>query len=106
MNRAQAVMKDLIAGGHSITYDWVSQMPTGPTAEKALNEANAVREADILVYLWETNQESARYEAGMAMGLEKKIVVSGNSDAFFFQLPNIHCLESDKDILQKVNELA
>lgn len=106
MDRAEAVMKELVAGGHTITYDWVSQFTSGPTAEKSLAEANAVRESDILVYLWEIDQESARYEAGMAMGLEKKIVVSGKSDAFFFQLPFIYCVENDKSILKKVNELA
>jgi hypothetical protein len=64
-----------------------------------------VCDADMLVYLWAPNQESARYEAGMAMGLKKPVIVSGKSDAFFFQLPNIYCVSSDDEIVQKIKEL-
>ncbi len=105
MNRARLVMDELKTHGHTITYDWVARFDEGPTKEKARDEAYAVETCDILVYLWEPNQESARYEAGMAMGLKKKIVVSGKSDAFFFQLPNVTCVESDKHIIQQVQEM-
>jgi hypothetical protein len=103
--RARKVMDDLTTLGHSITYDWVAEIEGGPTKEKAIAEAEAVRNSDLLVYLWAPNQESARYEAGMAMGLNKPIVVSGNTTAFFFQLNNVHCVESDELIYKKVEEL-
>ena len=105
LERARVVVEALRNEGHKITYDWVALIEGGPTREKAIAEAEAVRTADILVYLWEDDQESARYEAGMAMGLEKPIVVSGKSDAFFFQLPNVHCIESDEQIVKTVEDL-
>lgn len=99
-------MDALIEEGHTITYDWVQTLPEGSTKDIAVREAQAVRGSDVLVYLWEEDQESARYEAGMAMGLGKPIVVSGKDDAFFFQLPNIHVVSSDELIVEKVRELG
>jgi nucleoside 2-deoxyribosyltransferase len=104
--RAQKVMSELVEQGYTIAYDWVAHMSDGPTKEKAIIEAEAVRDADLLVYLWEPVQESARYEAGMAMGLGKPIVVSGKTDAFFFQLENVHPVNSDDDINNMVKDLA
>lgn len=106
MGRARPVMDKLIQDGHEITYDWIINMPGGPTKEKAIAELEAVRSSDLLVYLWESDQESARYEAGMAMGLRLPIVVSGNSAAFFFQIPDVYCVESDTLIPEKVAEIS
>ncbi len=105
MKRARAVMDSLRTLGHQITYDWVASIAEGPKKEIAKIEAQAVRDSDLLVYLWELDQESARYEAGMAMGLEKPIIVSGKSDAFFFQLDNVHCVDSDELIPDKIEAL-
>jgi hypothetical protein len=105
IERAQKVVSELVKAGHSITYDWIATLKEGPTKEVADSEASAVRSADLLVYLWEDDQESARYEAGMAMGLQKPIVVSGGS-AFFFQLDNVHSVNSDGEILAKIKELT
>ncbi len=105
MERAQIAMDDLRNNGHVITYDWIVSIVEGPSKEIAILEAEGVRSSDILVYLWESDQESARYEAGMAMGLQKPIIVSGKSDAFFFQLPDIHCVDNDEEILKKIGEI-
>ena len=67
LKRARNVMDALISSGHKIAYDWVTHIDEGPTKAKAILEAQAVRDSDFLVYLWEPTQESARYEAGMAM---------------------------------------
>ena len=105
LERARRVMDALRKEGYEITYDWVALIDGGPTQDKAIAEWEAVRNSDLLVYLWESDQESARYEAGMAMGLQLPIVVSGNSKAFFFQIPNMYCVDSDETILQKINEI-
>ena len=104
MVRARKVMSALRDTGHEIIYDWVALFNTGPSPEKARAEWEGVRNADILVYLWEPDQESARYEAGMAMGLEKILIVSGKADAFFFQLPHVHVVSSDDEIPKKLKE--
>ena len=103
--RTKIVMNNLIESGHVITYYWVDKFDEGPTRQKAIDEANAVRDSDVLVYLWAEGQESARYEAGMAMGLNKIVIVSGKTDAFFFQLPNVHCVNSDDEITTMINKI-
>lgn len=104
LDRARVVMDVLRKHGHEITYDWVNPYSEENPKEKAREEREGVRDADLLVYLWEPDQESARYEAGMAMGLGKPIVVSGKSDAFFFNLPNIFCVDSDNEIVSAVGK--
>ncbi|MEK7179985.1 MAG: hypothetical protein AAB706_00760 [Patescibacteria group bacterium] len=104
LSRADRVIKNLRKDGHTITYDWVVSINEGPSREKAKAELEGVRKADVFVHLWEHDQESARYEAGMAMGLAKPIIVSGKTDAFFFQLPNVFCVVSDDEIVEAVNK--
>jgi hypothetical protein len=106
ISRAKKVIQELIQAGHTITYDWTIDIedqkdPVG----KALKEREAVRDADVLVYLWKDNQESARFEAGMAMGLRKKIVVSTDHKAWFFTLPEVVQISSDENILSEINKL-
>lgn len=98
-------MDALRAHGHTITYEWTTALAEGPRADIAIAEWEAVRDAELLVYLWESDQESARYEAGMAMGLQIPVVVSGNSDVFFFQLPHVHCVDSDDDIPAVIRQI-
>ncbi len=105
LKRARAVMDDLIARGHIITFDWVSDIKnnTNPLqkVQKIIAEREAVKEADALVLLWAPDQESARYEAGMAMGLHKPIVVSEftKKEKWFTLLPEVVSVDSDKDII-------
>jgi len=94
-------MSALREAGHEITYDWASNYSDGDSVQ-AQKELRGVRDADVLVYLWESDQESARYEAGMAMGLGKKIIVSGSAGSFFFKLPDICCVASDEEIITAI----
>lgn len=102
IERAKRVMYALQEAGHTIIYDWATDYSDENPAEKAAAERGSVRAADVLVYLWEPDQESARYETGMAMGLGKLVVVSGNMDAFFFLLPEVHCVQSDEQIIEAI----
>lgn len=104
LDRARAVMNVLRKHGYEITYDWANLYSEENPKEKAVEEREAVRNADLLVYLWESDQESARYEAGMAMGLGKPIIVSGEHDAFFFNLPNVSCVDSDDKIISAIGK--
>lgn len=103
LERAQSVMDMLKQNGHTITFDWVTGIKDEKDEElpqRALDEREAVQQSDLLVYLWESDQESARYEVGMAMGLNKPIVVSGfKNKLFFLSLPEVTCVENDEDII-------
>ncbi|MBI2004715.1 hypothetical protein HYS79_00960 [Patescibacteria group bacterium] len=106
INRAQLVMRMLREGGHTITFDWLADIQNEKDKiRKAKDERDGVRVADALVYLWESDQESARYEAGMAMGLKKLIVISGGPNSFFFTLENIMQVQSDEEIIDVLKRL-
>ncbi len=104
VKRAQSIMSLLKENGHTITFDWTINIENSSEQdkEKAIIEREAIRNCDALVYLWDENQESARYEAGMAMGLGKKVIVSGNHKSFFFQLPEIVSVETDDRIIENL----
>lgn len=96
--RAQRVMEMLRGDGCAITYDWTVAYSEERETEKALVERQGVRDAHVVVYLWESGQESARYEAGMAMGLGKPLIVVGHQ-SFFFGLPEVTWVASDDQII-------
>ena len=108
LERARSMMDLLLKNGHTITFDWITDIENeiNPT-QKARDERKAVKQADVLVYLWEGDQESARYEAGMAMGLNKPIIVSGfpKKNSFFLSLPEIISVSSDDEILASLKSL-
>lgn len=104
LDRAGTIIKQLKDAGHTITYDWVAKIhDTSDMVKKAYDEKEAIRNCDALVYLWEEVQESARYEAGMAMGLNKVVIVSGKDSAHFFTLPNVIIATSDESILEALD---
>ncbi|MBI2063725.1 MAG: hypothetical protein HYT65_01895 [Candidatus Yanofskybacteria bacterium] len=103
--RARLLMDMLRGRGHEITYDWATSFSAENPNEKAVEELEAVRKADMVIYLWEFDQESARYEAGMAMGLGKPIIVSGGPNSFFFKLPDVYCVERDNQIMEVVSDI-
>lgn len=104
--RAKKVMEELLAAGHIITFDWTTDIEKQTDEDKInkpLKEREAVRECDVLVYLWKANQESARFEAGMAMGLGKKVIAVTGHQAWFFALPEVIQVDSDDQILQAIS---
>ena len=108
VSRAKKVMADLIEAGHTITFDWtldIENQVEEDKPSKALKEREAIRECDILVYLWKSNQESARIEAGMAMGLRKKVVAVTDHQAWFFALPEVIQIASDDQIVDTIYKL-
>lgn len=104
--RAKKVMHELVRVGHIITFDWTLDIENEvQESNKALKEREAVRECDVLVYLWKENQESARFEAGMAMGLRKNIIVVTDHVAWFFELPEVTQITSDDQIIEAIDNL-
>lgn len=106
VSRAKHVMEELIKAGHEITFDWTLDIENEVQEQgKALKEREAVRDCDVLVYLWKENQESARFEAGMAMGLRKSIIAVTDHSAWFFALPEVTQIHSDDLIIEAINKL-
>jgi hypothetical protein len=103
--RAKEVMKMIRGAGYEITFDWAENYNEDNWAEDSLAEREGIKKCDIFVYLWCEDAKSARYEAGMAMGLEKPIIISGGPDSFFYRLPNVTSVEDDSKILDAISSL-
>lgn len=105
IERARRVMNLLREAGYAITFDWLLDIENEINpVQKALDEREGVLQAEVLVYLWEPDQESARYEAGMAMGARKRIIISGNHSSWFFSLPEVTHVLTDEEILQTLSK--
>ena len=104
--RARQVMNLLRNHGHKIVYDWTINFSENDGEKKATAERDAVHQADLVVYLWHYDAESARYEAGMAMGLGKRVIVSGGPDSFFFKLPFVSTVVSDDKIIEEIERIG
>jgi hypothetical protein len=96
--RARRMMDALTVSGVRIAYDWTDEKRGESDPELAAELHAAVCGASVVVYLWEADQESARYEAGMAMGLGIPLVVVGGPVSLFFGLPNVIRVDSDADV--------
>ena len=109
-SRAVSVMKKLREAGHTITYDWATDFDNAEdfdakrTQELASDELTGVKAADCLEYLREEDQESARYEAGMAMGLGIPVLVVADHESLFFHLPAVQQVESDDQITDVIEQ--
>lgn len=107
ISRTEEVIRALVAAGHTIADDWTVHYREDDGAARAAREVQAIRTADLLIYLWEPKGESSCYEAGMAMGLGKPvIVVASGHNSFFFQLPNVYCVGDDKAIAGAIAALG
>lgn len=104
LERAQSVIDSLKENGYIITFDWIKDIENEEDSlQKARDEREAVKIADVLVYLWESDQESARYEAGIAMAFHKPIIVSGyKKKPFFLALPEVISVTTDDKILPEL----
>ena len=107
IERAQKMMNTLRENGHVVIFDWITDITNEKDPlQKAKDEREAVKQSEVLVYLYESDQESARYEVGMAMGLHKPIIVSNpRKNAFFLSLPEIISVENDTKILSALNKI-
>ena len=106
LDRANRVAKILEDSGYSIPCNWYYNYKDDETNFSPEDEVQAVRSADVLVYLWESDQESARYDVGMAIALGKPVVVVHDTPKWFLQLSNIHAVSRDEDIIKALSEVG
>lgn len=101
--RAKAAIQTIERRGGAVALDWTDGPFDQPyrerpdwVAQTAALLASAIARADVFVLLWQPgNMESARWEAGMAVGMGKPVFVSGDVDLFYAYLPNVRVLPSD-----------
>jgi hypothetical protein len=109
--RGKEVICELRRRGASVTCDWTDGPFDIPyrdrpdwTAAKAWAIADAIRECDVFVLLWEPGEmESARWEAGFATALKKRVIVAGDVDLFYGYLPNVQVVASDNDAIAEAS---
>lgn len=97
--RASRVGEELQCAGCIIPCNWYDNYTDDETNFSPADEVAAIRAADALIYLWEADQESARYEAGMAIALGKPIIVVYKAPSWFLRLPQVRAVASDDEIM-------
>lgn len=102
-NRAAGLLEQ---SGHTIPCNWYHNYKDDQSNFSPSDELAAIREADALIYLWESDQESARYEAGAALGLGKPIIIVHKSPTWFMALPNVYQVDSDEEIVNMLSNLT
>ncbi len=90
--RAREVMRQMVAEGHEITFDWTHSEQFSP--EQAACDMRGVKDADALVFVAEKDLpfKGAYVEMGMALAWGKPIYLIGTGiDACIFTvLPNVY----------------
>lgn len=109
--RAARMIERVRAAGHTVAFDWIAAgdfdagLDSARSLELAIAERAAVQRSDAVIYLWEPGQESARYEAGMALGLEIPLIVVGH-ESFFYYLPGVEMVADEDEALVALECLA
>ena len=106
LSRANRVATMLESAGYTIPCDWFRNYRDDQSRFSPMDEKRAIAEADVLVYLWEPDQESARYEVGMAMALDKPIIVVHNEQPWFLTLPHVVVVRDDSEIIGALKNIA
>ena len=78
--RARLVMQKLRQAGHEIVGDWTMHRSTRNfqvLAREALKDWQGVRDADVLVVLWDRRLYNGLVELGIALGLNKYVFIVG-----------------------------
>ncbi len=85
--RARAVMQRLREAGHEIVGDWTEHKSTKDLqvlARESMKDWNGLRDADVLIILWDERQYNTLVEFGITLGLGRFIYIvqdrKGNPD--------------------------
>ena len=94
--------------GHTITCDWTKHEQGGKDflVHYAIADVEGVRGCDVYVgrFINENSYKGALSEMGMALGLDKKVVVIGHAidSCIFTNHPNVLKLESEEAFLSEL----
>src|SRR5205809_904896 len=110
-DRAREIMALLKGAGHTISFDWTQAETV--SAAQALLDFRGVRDADVVVCIFEENvpYRGALVEMGMGLALGKPIYVLGDALAghlIFLSHPNVRLGENVfvRDLLSEGGEDA
>ena len=116
--RTKAAMPTLAAqieaAGHTITERWWEQdgskYPTYPSNEDdegltdiAIDDAIGVMRADALIVINTEKSEGKAAEAGIALALNKPIMLVGTRSMIFHYLPSVYPVASLEEALEKLS---
>lgn len=95
------------ARGHTITCDWTGHVHPDKSKVYALEDLEGIRACDVLVaYMPDPNvfYKGAWIEVGMALGLDKKVIIIGKDvTTVFLGLPNIVVVQYKEDALSIID---
>ncbi len=94
--------------GHTITCDWTKHRDKGFLVQYAVADVEGVQGCDVYVgrFINENSYKGALSEMGMALGLDKKVVVIGHAidSCIFTNHPNVLKLESEEAFLSELQQ--
>lgn len=106
----KAVMEALKEAGHKITLDWTTIPQLKPydinaeaSPAAAIDEANAVKEADVLVMIPHDKGIGMYVELGIALGfgIPVRVIVLGPSRTIFFHHPLVKRISYIEDLVEE-----
>ncbi len=86
------LMKIIEAAGHIIVHDWTGQFDEKRKQEFCLKDIEGIRECDVFIACMEHCKISCKgtlIEIGIALALDKKIIIIGGIDSIYMNHPNI-----------------
>lgn len=92
INSIKDLMKSIKSNGHSIVHDWTDQFDERRKQEFCLKDIGGIKESDVLIACMENCRTLCRgtlIEIGIALALNKKIIVIGEIDSIYMSHPNV-----------------
>ncbi len=92
INSIKDLMKSIKSNGHSIVHDWTEQFDETRKQEFCLKDIEGIKESDVLIACMENCRTMCRgtlIEIGIALALDKKIIVIGEVNSIYMSHPNV-----------------
>ena len=92
INAIKELMKSIKENGHNVVHDWTDQFDERRKQEFCLKDIEGLKNCDVLVACMEDCRTSCRgtlIEIGVALALDKKVVVIGEIDSIYMSHPNV-----------------
>jgi hypothetical protein len=106
--KARKVMKELNDRGYAIAVDWTTHEHPDMFKEYVLEDIEAIKSSDILLAcMWNKNifYKGAWIEIGVALGLDKKIIIIGEEvSGIFLSHPNISIAKDLETAIEKIDD--
>lgn len=108
--RIEKVLEELRDRGYTITVDWTTHVDPDMFKEFVLEDIEGIKNSDILLAcMWTKNifYKGAWIEVGIALGLDKRIIIIGEEvKGIFLSHPNVTVVKDLETAINKLDEYS